>query len=67
MLKGVIEQVVTGHDLDRAEARSAMETIMRGEASPVQIAGLLVGMRMKCETVDGKNVLLLFCRFRFYI
>ncbi len=52
MLKGVIEQVVTGHDLDRAEARSAMETIMRGEASPVQIAGLVVGMRMKGETVD---------------
>lgn len=52
MLKGVIDKVVTGHDLDRTEARSAMETIMRGEASPVQIAGLLVGMRMKGETVD---------------
>jgi anthranilate phosphoribosyltransferase len=52
MLKRVIEQVVTGNDLDRAEARAAMETIMRGEASPVQIAGLLVGMRMKGETVD---------------
>ncbi len=52
MLRGAIKQVVTGRDLERAEARSAMKTIMRGEASPVQIAGLLVGMRMKGETVD---------------
>jgi len=52
MLRCAIERVVTRHDLTRTEARTAMETIMRGEASPVQIAGLLVGMRMKGETVD---------------
>ena len=45
MLKCVIERVVTGHDLDRGEARAAMETVMRGEASPVQIAGLNDSLR----------------------
>jgi anthranilate phosphoribosyltransferase len=29
-----------------------MMTVMRGEASPVQIAGLIVGMRMKGETIE---------------
>ena len=52
MLKSYLAQVVAGKNLSRDQAREAMEGIMRGEASPEQIAGLLVGLRMKGETVD---------------
>lgn len=40
-----------GESLTRNEARNAANGIMRGEASPAQIAALLVGLRMKGETV----------------
>src|SRR5206468_8679186 len=39
-------------DLTRAEAREAMEEIMRGEATESQIAGFLVALRAKGETAD---------------
>lgn len=52
MLKSVIAKVVAAEDLTRDEARSAIEIVMRGEATPAQIAGLLVALRMKGETVD---------------
>ncbi|MFQ5742842.1 MAG: anthranilate phosphoribosyltransferase [Acidobacteriota bacterium] len=52
MLRSAIGRVVAGEDLSREEARLAVESIMRGEATPSQIAGLLVALRMKGETVD---------------
>ena len=51
-LEEAIAKVIGGADLDRAEALAAMETIMRGEATPAQVAGYLVALRMKGETVD---------------
>jgi anthranilate phosphoribosyltransferase len=52
---GVIQQALTrlldGRDLARDEARSVMGEIMAGEATPAQIAGFLVALRAKGETV----------------
>jgi anthranilate phosphoribosyltransferase len=39
-------------NLSEDEAAAAFETIIRGEATPSQIAGFLVALRMKGETVD---------------
>jgi anthranilate phosphoribosyltransferase len=38
--------------LTEEEAAAAFEEIMRGDATPVQIAGFLVALRMKGESVD---------------
>ena len=46
-----IRKVVAGEALTRDEARDAANTIMRGEATDAQIAALLIGLRMKGETV----------------
>ncbi|WP_418906642.1 anthranilate phosphoribosyltransferase [Glutamicibacter endophyticus] len=48
----LLSAVISGRDLTRAEAAWAMGQIMTGQASDVQIAGLLVGLRSKGETVD---------------
>jgi anthranilate phosphoribosyltransferase len=45
-------KVLDGRDLTRAEAHEAMDSIMRGEATQAQIAGFLVALRAKGETVD---------------
>jgi anthranilate phosphoribosyltransferase len=41
-----------GKPLDRAEARTVMDEIMLGEATPAQIGGFLVALRAKGETPD---------------
>ncbi len=44
---------ITEHqDLTEAEMSSVMEQIMTGNATPAQIGGFLIGLRMKGETVD---------------
>lgn len=48
----VLAEVAAGHDLDPALAHAAMEQILAGEATPAQIAGLIVGLRIKGETVE---------------
>jgi anthranilate phosphoribosyltransferase len=47
-----IAKLVRGESLTEAEASQAFEGIMRGDATPVQIAGLLIALRMKGETVE---------------
>jgi anthranilate phosphoribosyltransferase len=46
-----IASLVAGRDLDAAAMEGAVETILRGEATPAQIGALLVALRMKGETV----------------
>jgi anthranilate phosphoribosyltransferase len=47
-----IDAVADGRDLTRVEAREVMSTIMAGEATQAQIAGLLMVLRAKGETAD---------------
>jgi anthranilate phosphoribosyltransferase len=47
-----IAKLVRRESLTEDEAASAFEVIMRGEATPSQIAGFAVALRMKGETVD---------------
>ena len=49
MFPALIEKLKRQEDLTTAEAAGAMASIMRGEAAPAQIAGLLVGLSMKGE------------------
>jgi anthranilate phosphoribosyltransferase len=49
MFKELIERLGRREDLSTEQAASAMRSIMRGEAAPAQIGGLLVGLAMKGE------------------
>jgi len=50
-IKQAINQVLAHHDLNDEEMTEVMRTIMTGGATPAQIGGFLVGLRMKGETV----------------
>lgn len=49
---GLLAGLMTGTDLSQAEAGWAMDRVMTGEVSPVQLAGFLVALRAKGETVE---------------
>lgn len=49
MFTEIIERLRRHEDLTVEQASAAMAAIMRGEAAPAQIAGLLVGLAMKGE------------------
>ncbi len=51
-MKEVLSTLLEGHDLKRAEAYAAMTSIMTGHATPSQIAGFLIALRAKGETVE---------------
>jgi anthranilate phosphoribosyltransferase len=51
-MQAAIARLLDGHDLTRGEAREAMNTIMSGEATPAQIGGFLVALRLKGETAE---------------
>ncbi|MFG2821073.1 anthranilate phosphoribosyltransferase [Kitasatospora sp. NPDC048365] len=48
----VLSVLLRGEDLDRADTAWAMDRIMSGEASPAQVAGFMVALRAKGETVE---------------
>ena len=50
-LKPVLARLASGATLSADEAEAAFDTIMSGEATPAQIAGLLMAMRVRRETV----------------
>ena len=52
MIQNAIARLLEGTDLSRDAAREVMDQVMRGEATPAQIAGFLVGLRAKGETVE---------------
>jgi anthranilate phosphoribosyltransferase len=52
VITDALAQLLDGKDLTRAEAREVMDTIMSGEATPAQIGGFLVALRLKGETAD---------------
>jgi len=52
MLKPYIAKLVQRQNLNAAEAEAAMQIIMTGGATPAQIGGYLVALRMKGETVE---------------
>src|SRR5690554_6180860 len=49
---GLLNALVLGTDLSINEATWAMQRVMAGEATPAQLAALLVALRIKGETVD---------------
>src|SRR4051812_50157111 len=50
--KALIGKVATGAVLTRDEAASAFDVMMSGEATPSQMGGLLMALRVRGETVD---------------
>ena len=51
-LKSHIAKVATGKSLSRSEAESAFDVIMSGSATPAQIGGFLMALRVRGETVE---------------
>ncbi len=51
-LKPIIAKAADGKSLTREEARIAFNIMMSGDATPSQIAGLLMALRVRGETVD---------------
>jgi anthranilate phosphoribosyltransferase len=52
MIDSAIATLVDGRDLLGEEAHAAMMQVMGGQATPAQIAGFLIALRMKGETVE---------------
>ena len=50
--KALIAKVATGASLTREEAATAFDRMMSGEATPSQMGGLLMALRVRGETVD---------------
>jgi anthranilate phosphoribosyltransferase len=51
-MQGAIRRLTEHHDLSGDEMSAVMRLIMTGQATPAQIGGFLIGLRMKGETVD---------------
>jgi len=45
-----LARLAEGHDLSQNDARDVFNTVMSGDASPAQIGGLLMALRVKGET-----------------
>ena len=51
-LRAIIAKVATGATLTRDESAAAFDSMMSGEATPSQMGGLLMALRVRGETVD---------------
>ena len=51
-MPSAIRAVTERQNLSHEDMQSVMNTIMTGEATPAQIGGFLIGLRMKGETID---------------
>jgi anthranilate phosphoribosyltransferase len=51
-VRAALAGVIDGRTLSMDEARGAMGSVMDGEATPAQLAALLVALRMRGETVE---------------
>jgi anthranilate phosphoribosyltransferase len=51
-MKQAISAVMEHRDLSSEQMQSVMNIIMSGAATPAQIGGFLIGLRMKGETID---------------
>jgi anthranilate phosphoribosyltransferase len=52
MIREAIAQLLEGNALTSLQAEAVMNEVMVGEATPAQIAGFLVALRIKGETVE---------------
>jgi len=52
MFKKYLDKVMAGKDLSVEEMEQAMSAIMEGKISDTQLAGFLVGLRMKNEAIE---------------
>ncbi len=51
-IQEAISELLQGNDLSVAAMQAVMKQIMTGDATPAQIGGFLIGLRIKGETVD---------------
>jgi anthranilate phosphoribosyltransferase len=51
-LRGAIAKAASGQSLTQDEAREAFDFVMSGSASPVEVAGILMALRGRGESVD---------------
>lgn len=51
-VRAALASIVEGNTLSMAEAHAAMGAVMDGEATPAQLAAMLMGLRMRGETVE---------------
>jgi anthranilate phosphoribosyltransferase len=51
-LRGAIAKVAAGNSLSQEEAAEAFDLVMSGAATPAQIGALVMGLRVRGETVD---------------
>ncbi len=52
MIREAIEQLLEGRSLSRVQAEGVMDEVMGGDATAAQIAGFLIALRSKKETVE---------------
>lgn len=52
MIKEILNKLLNKADLTFDEAKKVMDSIMGGNLTPAQIAGILVALRMKKESID---------------
>ncbi len=52
MIQDCLKQILTGSDLSTEQAIGVMDSIMNGNATPAQIAGLIIALKQKGETVE---------------